>query len=61
MELQRAHDRVRSTRYQAKSVLSSKRRKTVSKPSVAAQRNKLDKLLRELADLIEAEQGVLTL
>jgi hypothetical protein len=61
MELQRAHDPIRSTRYQAKQVLSSKRHKTVSKPSIAVQRSKLDKLLRELADLIETEQGILTL
>ena len=61
MELQRTHDRIRPTRYQAKQESSVKRRKTVSKQSVAAQRSRLDKLLRELADLIETEQGILTL
>jgi hypothetical protein len=62
MDLQRTHDRIRPTRYQAKQEASSvKRRKTVSKQSIAEQRIRLDKLLRELADLIETEQGILTL
>jgi hypothetical protein len=61
MELQRTHDRIRPTRYQAKQEASVKRRKTVSKQAIAEQRIRLDKLLRELADLIETEQGILTL
>jgi hypothetical protein len=60
MDLQRAHDGIRPTR-RIKRVLSSELRQAASKQSVSREQSKLEKLLRELADVIEAEHGILTL
>ena len=58
MELERAQDRI-GPEHRAQGA-RPERRYARSKQAASAKQSKLEKLLREMAEVIEAEEGILT-